>query len=85
MSPERFLSLSASIDRHRADPARIGCPMLVVGADSDQLVPAPQLRALAASAAGKAELHLLPSLYGHDMFLKEAEAIGALLRPFLGR
>ena len=26
MSPERFLSLSASIDRHRVDPARVSTP-----------------------------------------------------------
>lgn len=82
MSPERFLSLSASIDRHKVDPARIPHPTLVVGAESDRVVPACQLRALAA-ALPRAELHLLPSLYGHDMFLKEAAAIGDLLIPFL--
>ena len=83
MTPERFLGLSASIDRHRVDPARIALPVLVIGADSDQLVPACQLRALAAALAGPAELHLLPCLYGHDMFLKEAEAVGRLVAPFL--
>lgn len=79
MSPERFLSLSASIDRHRIDPARIGTPALLVGAESDQLVPAIQMRELAERLAGPTELHLLDSLYGHDMFLKEAEAIGHIL------
>jgi fermentation-respiration switch protein FrsA (DUF1100 family) len=71
MTPERFLSLSASIDRHRVDPARIACPVLLIGASSDQLVPPSQLEALAAAVAA-AELHILPCLYGHDMFLKEA-------------
>jgi len=84
MTPERFLSLSASIDRHRVDPSRISVPVLLIGAESDQLVPATQLRALAASLAGRAELHLLPCLYGHDMFLKEAETVGRLAAPFLG-
>jgi homoserine O-acetyltransferase len=84
MSPERFLSLSASIDRHRVDPSRIRTPALLIGAESDQLVPAGQMRALAATLAGPAELHLLPSLYGHDMFLKEAEGVGRLVAPFLG-
>jgi homoserine O-acetyltransferase len=84
MTPERFLSLSASIDRHRVDPARIAAPVLLIGAESDQLVPAGQLRDLAASLAGPAELHLLPCLYGHDMFLKEAETVGRLVAPFLG-
>jgi homoserine O-acetyltransferase/O-succinyltransferase len=83
MSPERFLSLSASIDRHRVDPARISCPVLLIGADSDQLVPAVQMRALADRLAGPAELHSLPCLYGHDMFLKEAEAVGRVVAPFL--
>jgi homoserine O-acetyltransferase len=84
MSPERFLSLSASIDRHAIDPAKIGCPVLLIGAQSDQLVPPVQMKALASELAGPAELHLLPCLYGHDMFLKEAEAVGRLVQPFLG-
>ncbi|MDB5692147.1 MAG: alpha/beta fold hydrolase [Alphaproteobacteria bacterium] len=83
MSPERFLSLSASIDRHRVDASRIRTPALLIGAESDQLVPADQMRTLAASLAGPAELHLLPCLYGHDMFLKEAETVGRLVAPFL--
>ena len=84
MSPERFLSLSASIDRHKVDPARIVCPVLLIGATSDQLVPPAQMEALAARLRD-AELHLLDCLYGHDMFLKEAQAVGALVAPFLER
>ena len=83
MTPERFLSLSASIDRHRIDPGRVGCPVLLIGAESDQLVPSDQLCTLAARLPACAGLHLLPCLYGHDMFLKEAEAVGALAGPFL--
>ena len=85
MTPERFLSLSGSIDRHRVDPARIACPVLLIGAESDQLVPAEQMRALAAGLAGPAELHLLPCLWGHDMFLKDADAVSRLAAPFLAR
>jgi homoserine O-acetyltransferase len=85
MTPQRFLSLSASIDRHQIDPAAVAVPVLVVGAESDLLVPAAQLRALAGAAGGESELHLLPSLFGHDMFLKEARAIGALVDRFLSR
>jgi homoserine O-acetyltransferase len=85
MTPERFLSLSASIDRHQVDPASVHVPVLVVGAESDLLVPAAQLRALAGSLGGESELHLLPSLFGHDMFLKEARAIGTLVERFLSR
>jgi len=83
MSPQRFLSLSASIDRHRIDPTRIAVPALLIGAESDQLVPAEQMRDLAARLAGPAELHLLSCLYGHDMFLKEAETVGRIAAPFL--
>lgn len=83
MSPERFLSLSASIDRHYIDPGRIRIPALLIGAETDQLVPADQMRALANALGGPAELHLLPCLYGHDMFLKEAQTVGRLVAPFL--
>ena len=84
MSPERFLSLSASIDRHDVDPGRVSQPALVIGALSDQLVPPEQLQDLAA-ALPDAHLHLLDSLYGHDMFLKEAKRVGALVASFLER
>jgi homoserine O-acetyltransferase len=83
MSPQRFLSLSASIDRHCVDPAAIRHPVLLIGAESDQLVPPAQLEALRDTLAGPARLALLPSLYGHDMFLKDAAAISALIAPFL--
>ncbi|MGQ0661700.1 alpha/beta fold hydrolase, partial [Sphingosinicella sp.] len=82
MSPGRFLSLSASLDRHKVNPARVRAPTLVIGATSDQLVPPEQLRDLAA-ALPDARLEILDSLYGHDMFLKEAGRIGALVADFL--
>ena len=83
MSPERFLSLSASIDRHDAVPERIDHPVLLIGATSDQLVPPAHMKDLADRLAGPAELHLLGCLYGHDMFLKESAALSALAAPFL--
>jgi homoserine O-acetyltransferase len=83
MSPQRFLSLSASIDRHRVHPERINAPVLLIGADSDQLVFPDQLRLLQAALGGPTELHLLDSLFGHDMFLKEAERLGRIVAPFL--
>jgi homoserine O-acetyltransferase/O-succinyltransferase len=81
MSPGRFLSLSASIDRHRCDPARITTPATLIGALSDQLVPPGQMRALAQRLAGPAQLHLLACRFGHDMFLKEAGKLADLLGP----
>ena len=83
MSPQRFLSLSASIDRHNVEPASIAVPALLIGADSDQLVPPVQMQRLANELAGPVELHLLPSLYGHDMFLKDADKVSALVEAFL--
>lgn len=83
MSPGRFLSLSASIDRHSVNPQRITTPTLLIGANSDQLVFRDQVSALAEELAGPVELHLLDSKFGHDMFLKEAQRIGALVEPVL--
>ena len=82
MSPERFLSLSASIDRHKVEPAEIPVPVLLIGATSDQLVPPSQMLDLA-KRLPCGQLHLLDCLYGHDMFLKEAEKMGELVAPFL--
>lgn len=82
MSPGRFLSLSASLDRHWVDPSAIAVPALLIGTTSDQIVPPGQMRALAGMIAG-ARLHLLDCIYGHDMFLKEAASLGALIGPFL--
>jgi len=83
MSPQRFLSLSASIDRHRIHPERITAPTLLIGADSDQLAFPEQMRALEKKLAGPSELHLLDSLFGHDMFLKEAARVGRIAAPFI--
>lgn len=83
MSPGRFISLSASIDRHRVDPEKITAPALIVGSASDQLVPPGQLTALASRYAGPCSLVILPSLYGHDMFLKQADQVSDLTGPFL--
>jgi homoserine O-acetyltransferase len=83
MSPGRFLSLSASIDRHHVRPEDVSAPCLLIGAKSDQLVFPDQLERLAGQLAGPADLHLLDSLFGHDMFLKEAERIGRIVTPFL--
>lgn len=83
MSPERFLSLSASIDRHKVDPEEISVPTLLIGAETDQLVPAGQMRTLAERLRCDKQLHLFDCLYGHDMFLKDAEKLGTIVAPFL--
>jgi homoserine O-acetyltransferase len=83
MSPGRFLSLSGSIDRHDVDPAAVRAPALLIGAACDQLIPPSGMRDLADRLGGPARLHMRVSRWGHDMFLKEASEIGALVGPFL--
>lgn len=79
MSPGRFLSLSASIDRHLCRPEAIPTRAILVGATSDLLVPPGQMETLANRLGGEAALHLWLSRWGHDMFLKETGRIGAVL------
>lgn len=83
MSPGRFLSLSGSIDRHKVDPAAVTAPALLIGATCDQLIPPARMRDLADRLGGPAALHMRDSKWGHDMFLKEASELGALVAPFL--
>lgn len=83
MSPGRFVSLSAAIDRHRCEPERIGVPALIIGSDTDQVVPPSQLESLASRYGGPVILHMLRSGFGHDMFLKQQPEIAELARPFL--
>jgi homoserine O-acetyltransferase len=71
---ESFLCLSESIDLHRVDASRIFTPTTIVGIEEDQLVPLADVRSLAARLpAGR--LRIISSLYGHDAFLKEPEAL----------
>ena len=80
---ERFLSLSESIDLHAVDPAAVRVPTTLIGFATDQLVPVADLCVLQRGLGAPCELHVLDSDYGHDAFLKEAVALGALLRRCL--
>jgi homoserine O-acetyltransferase len=82
MTAAAYRRLSESIDSHRIDPPAIGVPSTFVAVLSDQLVPAKDIEQLARSAPA-ARFITIPSLYGHDAFLKEEEAIGAIIRNFL--
>lgn len=81
--PARFLALSESIDLHRVDPSAVGVPTTLVGISSDRIVPLADLCELQRGCGAPATLHVLDSRYGHDAFLKEPVAIGALLRETL--
>ncbi|MGH2899450.1 MAG: alpha/beta fold hydrolase, partial [Solirubrobacteraceae bacterium] len=80
---ERFLALSLSGDLHRIAPAAIRTPAVFVAPEGDAIVPREQIAALAAGVSGPSLLVDLPSLNGHDAFLTEPEALGAILEAAL--
>lgn len=82
MTATAYRRLSESIDLHHIDPATINVPATFVAADSDQLVPAEDIEALA-HAVPNGRFILIPSLFGHDAFLKEGRAVGEIIETFL--
>ena len=83
MSAGRFLSLSASIDRHKVDVSAISNDSLVIAATEDQVVPLEQMSRLAAQLGGRTRFRVIHSNFGHDSFIKEPERIGAFIREYL--
>lgn len=83
MEARRFLALSESIDLHRIEPEGITTPTLLMGAISDQLAPLPTLRELRDRLSGESELFTFTSLFGHDAFLKEYDAMEPRLAAFM--
>lgn len=79
-SPQSVLTLSESIDLHRIDAGAVTTPVTAIAIREDQLVPLADMRALVARLP-QAQLYELSSVYGHDAFLKEGEALRALLAP----
>ena len=84
MDAERFLALSESIDLHRVEPEEITTPTLLMSAISDQLAPLTDMRELRDRLGGPSELFTFTSLYGHDAFLKEYDAMSPRLAEFCG-
>jgi homoserine O-acetyltransferase len=82
VAPERYLTLSDSVDRHRADPEKIKADTLVIAAASDRLSPPADLKRLA-DAIPAARFVEIASVYGHDAFLKEPGVIGPHIKDFL--
>ena len=80
-TPERFLALSESLDRHIVRPEEILVPTTLIAVEEDALVPIAQVRELAARISAPCELIELQSQYGHDTFLQAPELIG----PFVAR
>jgi homoserine O-acetyltransferase/O-succinyltransferase len=63
--------------------ATITSPVVVAGIDSDRLYPIHLQQEIADVVSTSDGLQVVPSLYGHDGFLVETEAVGALLRETL--
>lgn len=83
MEADRFLALSESIDLHRVEPEAISTPTLLMSAISDQLAPLPDMREFRDRLAGESELFTFTSLFGHDAFLKEYDAMEPRLAAFM--
>lgn len=83
MPVARWLSLSEAIDRFSVHPGAIAAPTTLVACGSDQLVPFSDVSELAQQLPNLKALHALESIYGHDAFLKESEALSPIIRTFL--
>lgn len=83
VAAQRWLSLSEAIDRFRAAPEKITTPTTLVACPGDQLAPLADMEELSGRLPRCAGLKLLPSLYGHDAFLKEAERLTPIIREAL--
>ncbi|MEP6733090.1 MAG: homoserine O-succinyltransferase [bacterium] len=83
MRPERFLSLSLSVDLHRVVPESIVVPTTVIAAQGDTLTPPAQLRAMSERLPQLVAFHVLQTRFGHDAFLAEQRRLGKLLTALL--
>lgn len=81
-TPARFIALSLSLQHADVPVERIAAPCRLLGVTSDQLVPPDDVARTAARIPG-ARCVFIDSLYGHDAFLKEVEAVSAFLRGAL--
>lgn len=79
----QFLCLNRSIDAHRIDPASIDVPTWLLAFDSDQLVPASDVRRFAGALPKLRRQRECRSRYGHDGFLKEVAVVSTFLREAL--
>ncbi|HEX7940101.1 MAG TPA: alpha/beta fold hydrolase [Gemmatimonadaceae bacterium] len=83
MSAARFLALSLSTETHRVDPTNCRTPALFVAARGDTIVPLEQMQHLSARWGGAHRLVETQTHTGHDAFLAEPKAVGALIHDTL--
>jgi len=72
--PESFVALSESIDLFEIDASTVRVPTTAVAVPEDELVPYAHMQDFVARLP-RGRLVTLESLYGHDAFLKEGEAL----------
>jgi len=75
--PDSFLTLSESIDLHQINPDQISVPVVAIAVKQDQLVPAVDIQSMC-SRLPNAHVHEISSVFGHDAFLKEHDALKAI-------
>lgn len=78
-SPARFIALSKSMDSADIPVETIHAPVRFLAFNSDQLVPPVDVERTAARIAN-ATVTRIDSLYGHDGFLKEVDAVNNFLK-----
>lgn len=81
-TPERYLTLSASIDLHHVDPTTINVPTTLIAYRQDRLVPLSDVQQLQ-SLLPQGRLFVFDSIYGHDAFLKETAHFQSVLQQTL--
>lgn len=81
-----LMDLGAGFRTYAEGVLRIRCPSMIIGVDRDMLIPPDEQQHLAQllESHGRAvHFVILPSLYGHDAFLKEYDWFGPRLRDWL--
>eukprot|EP00455_Lapot_gusevi_P016061 TRINITY_DN1821_c0_g1_i3.p1 TRINITY_DN1821_c0_g1~~TRINITY_DN1821_c0_g1_i3.p1 ORF type:complete len:453 (+),score=91.74 TRINITY_DN1821_c0_g1_i3:59-1360(+) len=93
--PNSFLYISKAMDlfdlatdqeSYEAGVARVRCPTLVIGVQSDILFPVWQQRELAhllKKAGTQVTYYELDAYYGHDTFLIDVQTVGSALKGYL--
>ena len=87
-----YVVLSEAMNHHDVGRGRGGlaaalggvrCRVAIAGIDSDRLYPLRLQQEMAALLPGRPEVTVIHSLYGHDSFLIETDAVGAFIRAAL--
>jgi len=78
-SATTFRILTQSLDLHRVVPEDVLVPTTVMSVDSDTLVPPWLVAELARRLPKSGRAVRITSIFGHDAFLKEHQAVGRLI------